>query len=177
MRRLRKKKEKTWHGDEQRVNIINSSTSTEGNISCQSSIRFDGKHIGEIYALNKIVVGEKAEIEGNLSANDIEIFGQVNGDCRATNSITLSTSANYHGNIFTKQLIIMEGAILNGKIEMDFESNIEILETKKPRINNPSYQKNNQAMKMKDRNFEKLSSELNKAYRKSEQLTSTKTIP
>lgn len=118
MRRLRKKKEKTWHGDELRVNIINSSTRTEGNISCQSSIRFDGKHKGEIKAVNKIVIGDTALIEGNLYAESIEILGDVVGNCYANKTLSLSSSANFKGNIFTNQIIIIEGAVFNGNIEM-----------------------------------------------------------
>lgn len=132
---MRKKKEKTRHGEELSVNIINSSTSTEGNINCQSNIRFDGKHKGEINAANKIVIGEKAIIKGSLIADNIEIFGLVKGDCRARNSITLSSSANYIGNIFTKQIIVLEGAVFNGNIEMTSVKNFEVLETKNPQIN------------------------------------------
>lgn len=118
MRRLKKKKEKTRNGDELRVNIINSSTRTEGNISCQSSIRFDGKHKGEIKAINKIVIGDTALIEGNLYAESIEILGDVVGNCYANKTLSLSSSSNFKGNIFTNQIIIIEGAVFNGNIEM-----------------------------------------------------------
>lgn len=138
---LKKKKKVIKKVSKLQVNIINSSTSTEGIISCQSSIRFDGKHQGEINAENKIVIGDKAIINGTLTADNIEIFGLVKGDSHAKCTVTLSSSAKYIGNIFTNQIIILEGAVFNGNIEMP-------LKTKEVQVENKNLQINMQRKKI-----------------------------
>ncbi len=131
-----KKKGNGRYDDELRVNIINSTTSIEGNIICQSSIRYDGKLNGEINTVNKIIIGDKAVINGTLLANDIEIFGLVKGDSYAKNSITLSSPSNYKGNIFTKQMTILEGAVFNGNIEMKIKNMKLEIKAIEPEFNN-----------------------------------------
>jgi len=96
------------------------------NASMQGTLRFDdpvnlrinGKFDGTLDAKGMLMIGQKAEINANITCERISIAGVVNGDIIASKALRMESTAQLSGNIQSPRLSISEGAILNGSVDM-----------------------------------------------------------
>lgn len=94
-------------------------TEFKGKVIFQGTLRIDGKVEGEIDGNNTLLVGESGIVNGTIKAANILISGKVRGDLRAFEKITLKKGCEVKGTIFSKAIIIEEGAIFNGTCKME----------------------------------------------------------
>lgn len=100
------------------VNIISEGTKLKGNINSSSDIRISGTVDGEAISKGKIIVTENGSVLGNISSVDADVAGKTEGDVRVSNKLVLRQSAVIDGNIYTKTIIVEEGAQINGAVKM-----------------------------------------------------------
>ena len=60
-------------------NVIASGTKIIGTITADNDIRIDGNIEGDLICKGKIVVGTNGIINGNITCNNAEIMGNING--------------------------------------------------------------------------------------------------
>lgn len=104
--------------DESGLNLIVQSTTIEGTLKTNSSIRIDGKLIGTIVCGGSFVLGATGIIEGDVVAEDAIIGGNVNGTLKINKKLTLETKSSVQGEIQCGSLIIEDGAAFDGKSNM-----------------------------------------------------------
>ena len=95
--------------------IISRGVKIEGKITSSGNIRVDGEIQGDIFSESNITIGEDAKINGLINATVITIGGKVSGIVRAKDKLILDSKSNHKGDIFTKNLVIEEGAKFDGK--------------------------------------------------------------
>lgn len=95
--------------------IISRGVKIEGKITSSGNIRVDGEIQGDIFSQSNITIGEDAKVNGQINANSITIGGNVSGIVRAKEKLILDSKSNLKGDIFTKSLVIEEGAKFDGK--------------------------------------------------------------
>ncbi|WP_018126705.1 bactofilin family protein [Balneola vulgaris] len=100
------------------VNIISEGTKLKGNIHSNSDIRISGTIIGEAVSKGKMIITNEGEVKGNITSSDADIAGRVEGDVRVNSKLVLRKNSVIDGNIFTKSLIVEEGAQINGTCKM-----------------------------------------------------------
>lgn len=100
------------------VNIISEGTKLKGNINSSSDIRISGTVDGEAISKGKIIVTENGSVLGNISFVDADVAGKIEGDVRVSNKLVLRQTAVIDGNIYTKTIIVEEGAQINGAVKM-----------------------------------------------------------
>ena len=98
--------------------LIGTGTTFRGEISTTKSLKIDGTLIGSIKEAANVIVGENAQVKGNITANYVVIDGVVEGNITATDSIELLTKSKVTGDITTTVLSINEGAVFKGKSVM-----------------------------------------------------------
>ena len=98
--------------------LIGAGTTVRGDIIATKSLRIDGNLIGNIKDVANVIVGENAQVKGNITANYVVIDGVVEGNITATDSIELLTKSKVTGDITTTVLSINEGAVFKGKSVM-----------------------------------------------------------
>ncbi|WHH58904.1 polymer-forming cytoskeletal protein [Petroclostridium sp. X23] len=98
--------------------FIGEKSTFEGNIKLQGTVSIDGKVLGEITAEGDVIIGEKANITGNIYANNIIISGSVKGNITATGQLRLTTTAKLMGDIKIGSLITDDGAVFQGNCGM-----------------------------------------------------------
>ncbi|MDR1474767.1 MAG: polymer-forming cytoskeletal protein [Endomicrobium sp.] len=101
----------------------------EGTIKTDKVIRIDGKISGNIYA-GGVIIGETAEITGDIESNVILAGGTIKGNINAVEAIEVLQSAKIFGDIKTTSLAIAEGAQFYGKSSMTIKEAINGAETK-----------------------------------------------
>lgn len=101
--------------------IVGSDATWEGTIETSSSLRIDGRMKGSVKAGGDIVIGENAQVEGDLQGNSILIAGFVQGEIKAVEKLELTSKGKLYGNFQAEKLLVEEGAILRGECRMDLE--------------------------------------------------------
>lgn len=100
------------------VNIISEGTKLKGDLNSQTDVRIAGTIDGEATSKGKLIVTGNGKIVGNITSSDADVAGRVEGEVRVSNKLTLRESAIIDGNIYTKTLIVEEGAQINGACRM-----------------------------------------------------------
>jgi len=113
--------------------IISRGVKIEGKITSSGNIRIDGELQGDIFCKSNITIGEDAKVNGQINAIVITIGGKVSGIVRAKDNLILDSKSNLKGDIFTKNLVIEEGAKFDGKCKTGGSIDIgESQETNRP---------------------------------------------
>lgn len=107
------------------LNMISEGTHIKGTINSKSDLRIAGKIDGDCICKGKIIVTSSANLSGNMISADADISGNVEGTVKVANRLTLRQSAVVGGDLFTKIIIIEEGAQLNGNCKMG-NNNLEL---------------------------------------------------
>jgi cytoskeletal protein CcmA (bactofilin family) len=94
------------------VSKFGAGTLITGNIVCDGTAEIFGRVLGDIQAA-QITVGDGAQVEGNITANDVAICGTFNGTVRAQN-VKLKGNAKVDGEIFSKSLTVEENVQFEG---------------------------------------------------------------
>ncbi|MFB3056507.1 MAG: polymer-forming cytoskeletal protein [Ignavibacteriaceae bacterium] len=112
--------------------IISRGVKIEGKITSSGNIRVDGEIQGDIFCESNMTIGEDAKVDGQINANTITIGGKVSGIVRAKEKLILDSNSNLKGDIYTKNLVIEEGAKFDGKCKSGESTKIgELQETNK----------------------------------------------
>jgi cytoskeletal protein CcmA (bactofilin family) len=86
------------------ASCIGSDMSVVGNIECNGPARVFGRIKGEVRA-SDLVIGDGAQIEGSVIAQDVTVCGHVKGTIRAVR-VKLQNGGAVEGDIFHKSLSI-----------------------------------------------------------------------
>ena len=92
----------------------------KGELNVRGTLRVDCTVEGQLDADN-MILGESAEVKGEIKAKKIIIGGKVEGNVRAQELVEIKSKGKVFGDIFTPKLAIIEGAEFNGKVEMKKE--------------------------------------------------------
>jgi cytoskeletal protein CcmA (bactofilin family) len=105
--------------DERRVTAwIGQGVVVEGKITSAQDLRIDGKVEGTIEVGNHgLILGASAAVKANLIARSILISGAVIGNVTATERVDLQETGSVEGDISSPRLVVVDGAVVNGKIE------------------------------------------------------------
>lgn len=98
--------------------FIDQGSEFEGKLSFRDTVRIDGNFRGEIRSENTLVVGETGEIEADVVSGKVVICGSLVGNVQAETGIVLHKTARVQGDLSTPSLVMEEGAVFNGRLEM-----------------------------------------------------------
>jgi cytoskeletal protein CcmA (bactofilin family) len=113
-----KKKEKVQFESPDRLNRIVEGTKIIGDIFSESNLRIDGEVKGNVSTSSKVVIGESGFITGNLTCQDADVEGKIEGKLKVEGLLILREQARVHGDILTSKLHMEEGAIFEGECKM-----------------------------------------------------------
>jgi len=91
---------------------IGSDMSIVGNIECNGPAQVFGRIEGEVRA-SDLLIGDGAQIEGSVIAQDVTVCGRVKGTIRAVR-VKLQDSGAVEGDIFHRSLSIDENSLFEG---------------------------------------------------------------
>src|SRR5436305_7349281 len=90
----------------------------KGELEFEDTMRIDGRFNGRITSKNELVVGESAQIEGEIHVGRVAISGTVIGKIIADQRVEIHRNGKVYSDIDTPALIIEEGAIFQGNCVM-----------------------------------------------------------
>jgi cytoskeletal protein CcmA (bactofilin family) len=95
------------------ISILGPDLAVSGDVFSKGELRVDGDVDGDITG-NRVIVGEKARIAGNVLAEELIIFGQVMGLVRGRR-VSLQSTSRVEGDVYHQLLILEQGAFFEGK--------------------------------------------------------------
>ena len=98
--------------------VIGKNSKVTGYVESAGTMLVEGTVLGNLCG-NKIILGEKSYIKGDIVANSISIAGKVEGHLKGKDGIEVKATGHIAGDIMTKRLSMMRGAIFNGMSCMD----------------------------------------------------------
>jgi len=117
---LGRKKEPEVSSQEVRA-IVGPGCLFEGNLTIPEGLtRIDGEVIGNIKGNGGLIIGESGSVKGDLSIENVVVYGKVHGNIRAR-SLEIRASGRVDGDVHVQELVVEKGAIYNGKCSMGVE--------------------------------------------------------
>lgn len=98
--------------------ILGKGSRFEGKLGFDGTVRIDGEFKGDIVSEGKLVVGENAHIDGNVSVGVAVVSGALVGTLKAKTLVELKPHARVNGEISTASLVIERGAQFDGTVKM-----------------------------------------------------------
>lgn len=102
--------------------FLDRGSSFKGELEFEDTMRIDGKFNGRITSKNELIVGESANIEGDIHVGRIAISGTVVGKIKADQRVEIHRNGKVYSDIDTPALVIEEGAIFQGNCVMGDKS-------------------------------------------------------
>ena len=99
-------------------NALTAGSKIIGTIIADSDIRIDGRVEGEMQCSGKVVIGEKGSVKGNISCQNAEIMGVLDGKISVNQTLALRASGKIDGEVKTQTLIVEPKALFNGTCSM-----------------------------------------------------------
>ena len=90
----------------------------KGVMTCDGTVRVDGRVEGEIYTTGTLIVGEHAVIEGIIRAGVLMNSGTINGTITAIEKVVILKPGVLVGDIRTPVFAIEEGSQFQGMCDM-----------------------------------------------------------
>lgn len=83
-------------------------------IITKGTLQVDGKIEGDVVGA-EVIIGEKGEVVGVVSADAVIVRGQVHGTIKGYR-VTLQSSAHVEGDVHHQELTVEQGAHLDGRV-------------------------------------------------------------
>ena len=82
------------------------------------NLQINGRFEGTLDAKGNLSIGEKAQVKATIKGEAVSIGGIVNGTISATSRVELLSTARVTGKVSSPRVIMHDGAILHGTLEM-----------------------------------------------------------
>ena len=110
---------------------IGSGMSIVGNIECDGPAQVFGRIKGELRA-SDLLIGDGAQVEGSVIAQDVTVCGRVKGTIRAVR-VKLQDGGVVEGDIFHRSLSIDENSLFEGSSRrVENPTDAPLVEAKRP---------------------------------------------
>ena len=99
---------------------IGTSIKIKGELSGKEDLVIEGTMEGTIQLKeNSISVSEKGKVQADVYARSIIVKGELSGDLYGSESVTIASSGKVSGNIIAPRVVLEDGAIFKGNVDMD----------------------------------------------------------
>jgi cytoskeletal protein CcmA (bactofilin family) len=118
--------------------VIGKDTSFNGTLTGKGLIRIDGEAEGSIANKGDLIIGESGRVKVDLKARNVTIAGYYEGALEAEGRLELKKTATAIGTFKTNGLLVEEGAVISGSLEMKVKDEAAPSESKKSWESKPS---------------------------------------
>ncbi len=100
--------------------VIGAGIKINGEISGSENLLIEGHVDGRVsLSGNDVTVGKSGRVIADVTAKTIRVAGEVHGDLKAKERVVISGSGNVRGNVVAPRVVLEDGAVFKGSIDMD----------------------------------------------------------
>ena len=111
-----------WHDDSvtslDTASLVDRHSTFDGDFRSQRDLRVEGELKGNVTCEGTLFVAEGAMIAATVEAEHITVAGELSGEIRCRGRLQILPSGRVRANVSTGSLVIQEGAIYEGQLEM-----------------------------------------------------------
>jgi cytoskeletal protein CcmA (bactofilin family) len=100
----------------------------QGDLVFEETFRIDGKFEGKIRSGSELILGDTADVTGDIEIGRLSINGTLKGTVRARERIELHARARVEADLSTPILKIEEGARFEGSCRMGEEAKSNVVD-------------------------------------------------
>jgi len=90
----------------------------KGEVTSISDIRIDGVFEGRISCQNRIVIGEGADLKGDVACQSLDVYGKFEGNAIVGDTMSLKANSNAKGSFKINKLVVEIGSRIDGETKM-----------------------------------------------------------
>ena len=94
--------------------FLDHGTSLTGELTFSGTLRIDGIVHGSISTSDLLIVGEKASVNADIKAGEVQIYGAVSGNIEGNRRVEIYSTGRLRGDVRTPLLVIEEGGSFEG---------------------------------------------------------------
>ena len=118
---------------ENAVATIGKSIVFKGELTGSEDLEVNGTVEGDVKLPdNTLTIGQTGHVKASVSAKSVQIVGKVKGDVTATERIEIEASGVVDGDLRAPRLLVQEGAVMNGSVEMTSGASADTSKTSTP---------------------------------------------
>jgi len=101
------------------VATIGKSIIFKGELTGDEDLEIDGVVEGDVKLPNHVLkIGANGKVKASVVAKCVQVVGRIAGDVNATERVEVEATGVVEGDIHAPRLLVQEGAVINGAIEM-----------------------------------------------------------
>jgi cytoskeletal protein CcmA (bactofilin family) len=100
------------------ASLVDRHSAFDGNFRSQRDLRVEGELKGNVSCEGTLFVSEGATIAATVDAEHITVAGELTGEIRCRGRLQILPSGRVRATVSTGSLVIQEGAIYEGQLEM-----------------------------------------------------------
>ena len=104
--------------------VIGKTLIIEGEISGEEPLIVMGTVKGKIQLKNTVSVAEGGRMEADIIAGTVEVSGAMSGNVQAIERMEIKAGGRMQGDIRAPRILIADGALFKGNVDMDIPSNV-----------------------------------------------------
>jgi cytoskeletal protein CcmA (bactofilin family) len=104
--------------DQMPFSIVAKDMAIVGDLETEGVVRIEGRIRGTVRAGAQVLLGQGAQLEGDLHTKEAVIGGEVIGSIHATERVELQPTASVTGNITTPRIAVLEGGRVSGEVRI-----------------------------------------------------------
>lgn len=100
--------------------MLGEGVSVEGTLTFNQTFRVDGEFKGKILRSDRLVVGEKGKVSGEVEVNTLVVFGRVEGAVRVKSAVEVHPKGRIVGDLEMNAaaLSVLEGGFIEGTVKL-----------------------------------------------------------
>ena len=100
--------------------MIGQSIKIKGEITGNEDLVIKGSVEGTIdLAEHEVTIGDSGKVRADIKGKTVTINGEVTGDISGTEKVVISKTGRVRGNIISPRMMLEDGAVFKGSIDMD----------------------------------------------------------
>lgn len=112
--------------------VIGPAASFNGHLKCDGSVRIDGLCEGTIETAGNVIIGERAQVIANITAENVSVSGVVKGHITARSRLEILSTGRVWADITATSFLIDDGGFFRGEITMSGEPEPALIEAPRP---------------------------------------------
>src|SRR3954471_20015286 len=117
--------------DNDAFSVIDRNSVFDGTFQTTRNLKVEGEVKGTIECKGTLFVASGATVAAKVEADNVTVAGDLNGEVRCRGRLQIMPSGKVRGKVNTQTLVINEGALYEGQLEMSpVESGISVSQPK-----------------------------------------------
>jgi cytoskeletal protein CcmA (bactofilin family) len=108
--------------------FLDKGSQLQGELAFEETFRIDGKFDGKIRSGSELILGDTAEVTGEIEVGRLSVNGKLKGTVHAKERVELHARARVEADLTTPILKIEEGALFEGSCRMGEEARSNVVD-------------------------------------------------